>query len=64
MSATAALVGPVHYKEQLKLMRAKTAADWTIDGLARAIAALAAPTQPNWLDEAVPPQKRYYGAFY
>ena len=65
MSASTTLVGPVHYKDQLKLMRAKTAADWTIAVFARLIDALRAePARTEWLDEASPPRKRYYGAFY
>ncbi len=65
MSATTALVGPVHYKEELKLMRAKTAADWTIGAFAQVIDALRAePARTEWLDELSPPRKRYYGAFY
>lgn len=65
MSATAALDGHVRYKDQLKLMRARTAADWTTDVFAWAIDALRAePTTPEWMDEATRPRPRYYGAFY
>lgn len=65
MSATAALDGHVRYKDQLKLMRARTAADWTTDVFAWAIDALRAePTTSEWIDEVTPPRPRYYGAFY
>lgn len=65
MSATAALDGRVRYKEQLKLMRARTAADWTTEVFARVIGAVRAePAPATWIDEATPPRPRYYGAFY
>ncbi|MGZ9031956.1 MAG: hypothetical protein ACXW2G_11320 [Burkholderiaceae bacterium] len=65
MATTAALDGHVRYKEQLKLMRAKTAADWTTDAFAWAIDALRAePGAAAWIDEVTPRRPRYYGAFY
>ena len=65
MSATAALDGHVRYKDQLKQMRARTAADWTTDVFAWAIDAFRAePATPEWIDEVTPPRPRYYGAFY
>ena len=65
MSATAALDGHVRYKEQLKLMRARTAADWTTGVFAWAIDALCAKPAPvEWIDEVKPRGLRYYGAFY
>ncbi|HEX5639071.1 MAG TPA: hypothetical protein VFX81_04670 [Burkholderiaceae bacterium] len=65
MSATATLDGRVRYKDQLKLQRARTAADWTTEVFARAIDAFRAePTTPEWIDEVTPPRPRYYGAFY
>lgn len=65
MSAEAALHGQVRYKEQLKLMRAKTAADWTFGVLARVWDVLRAPPAPvASIDEATPSRPRYYGAFY
>jgi hypothetical protein len=65
MSATATLNEHVRYKDQLKLMRARTAADWTTDVFSWAIDAFRAePTTPEWIDEVTPPRPRYYGAFY
>lgn len=65
MSAEAALHGQVHYKEQLKLMRASTAAEWTFDALAWVWDFLRAPpARIESIDEATPSRPRYYGAFY
>jgi hypothetical protein len=65
MSATAALDGRVRYKEQLKLQRARTAAEWTTEAFAWALAAMRAEPGPaEWIEEVSPPRQRYYGAFY
>lgn len=65
MSATAALDGRVRYKEQLKLLRARTAAEWTTEAFARAFDAIRTEPGPvEWIDEVTPSRPRYYGAFY
>lgn len=65
MSATAALEGHVRYKKQLKLMRARIAANWTTDVIARAIDAFRAePSPAEWIDEVTPNRPGYYGVFY
>jgi hypothetical protein len=59
MSATAALDGHVRYKEQLKLMRARTAADWTTRVFTWPINALRAKPAPvEWIDEVEPARPR------
>jgi hypothetical protein len=65
MSATAVLDGRVHYKDQLKLQRASTAAEWTAEAFAWAFDAIRAEPGPaEWIDEVTPRRPRYYGAFY
>ena len=65
MSATAALDGRGRYKEQRKLMRARTAADWTTRVFAWAVDALRAePASAKWIDKATPHRPGYYGVFY
>lgn len=55
MSATAALDGHVRYKEQLKLMRARTAADWTTRVFMWPLNALRAKPAPIERIDAVKP---------
>ena len=64
MSAAMALHGRVSYKDRLKLMRARTAAEWTAGALAWLMDAMLAPPAPvKWIDEAEASRPRYYGAF-
>ncbi len=64
MSATATLANQVHYKEQLKLMRAETVVSWFAIAFDRVIEALKIEPTAVTADERTAKPQRYYGAYY
>ena len=64
MSATATIANQVHYKEQLKLMRAETVVSWFAIAFDRVIDALQIEPAAVTADERNAKPQRYYGAYY
>ena len=66
MSTATTLTARVHYRDQLKLVRAETATAWMIASLRFVKDALrTVPPPPATVrDEEVPSPQRYYGAFH
>jgi hypothetical protein len=61
MSATTTFIGQARYKDQLKLMRAETAASWVALVVERLVGP--AKSAPTIVDQDTP-ATRWYGAFY
>ena len=64
MSTATAPLGHVHYKDQLKLMRAETAAAWMVAAFNWIGEALRAEPAAPERDVEAPARQRYYGAFH
>ena len=64
MSATATIANQVHYKEQLKLMRAETVVSWFALAFDRVIDALKIEPAAVTADDAAAKPQRWYGAYY
>jgi hypothetical protein len=64
MSVTTTPMGHLHYRDQLKLMRAETAAAWMVAALNWIVEALRVEPAASELDSEQPARQRYYGAFH
>jgi len=65
MSTATTVTAHVHYKDQLKLVRAETATAWMIASFGWLWDALRPhPATMATLDEEAPSPQRYYGAFH
>jgi len=66
MSTATTLTARVHYKDQLKLVRAETATAWMIASFRFVKDALRTvpPPSATVLDEEAPSPQRHYGAFH
>ena len=63
MSAHMALPQQLHYKDQLKLMRAETAASWFVAALSWVVDAFTQPLSPE-RDLGPAPRSRDFPSFY
>jgi hypothetical protein len=64
MSATATVASQIRYKDQLKLMRAETAASWFAIAIDRVIEALKIEPAAHAASDEVAKTQRYFGAFH
>jgi hypothetical protein len=64
MSASATLTNQLRYRDQLKLMRAETAASWAAAAFDRVIKILKIEPASIAIDEDVAKPQRYFGAYY